>query len=432
MTNKKTQQVHHAQQDFTKMAFEKEQLPTALENQNHTGISEWEGLNTSLKQDNKSGGFSDEASQLPSPLATSVGAIIMTLFIIEGLLGNVLILWAIIAKKKVWNIINIFIVSLCINDLLSLCLSVVLIINSYIGRRWMAGWFLCKLNPEFAVFLTGSSLWHTALIAIHRYIVVCHNSFYKRMSKRAYVTFVLISARAIPLAVAIPGFNLQSSTYVPKLLRCIVGKGHKARIISISLVQIIVPCVLVVLFYCLIFMYVCRIARQMRHTNVMLQREIHITKMFGVIFLMILWGFIPYTIVRNADKANNFHADIYVIVTVFYGVATCLNPLVYGAMSTELRLACIQSINDFLKLTHIGGCLVRLCPCLNQAKHPGNGSLAEMATLNNQTGTVGGDLLDIENTIAVSMSAVGTMTGNHVDSAEQLQNNNTCNSDSEN
>jgi hypothetical protein len=259
-----------------------------------------------------------------------------------------------------WTVINIFISSLCVNDLLSLSLIVALIIESYIWREWTAGDIMCKLNPEFTVAFIGSSLWHTALIAIHRYIVVVHNSLYKAMNRRAYVAFVLIMARVIPVACTVPGFNLNTSGYMPKMLRCILLPSQKGRIVSVTVIQVLVPCVIVILCYMLIFGFVYRTTRSMQVPNVSLRREIQITKMFGIIFLMILLGFIPYTAIRNADRDNIFGADVYVIVSVFYGIASCSSPLVYGTMSRDIREACLgflSCIVTTLKLQKCSKCL---------------------------------------------------------------------------
>ena len=146
----------------------------------------------------------------PSEAATYTGAAIMIVFFVLGLLGNLLIILAIITNRRVWNVINTFIISLAINDLLTYLLVVVYIIASCVSHGWSAGQVMCALNPELTVLFTGCSLWHTALIAIHRYVVVCHNNVYTRMSKEAYVAFVLIMARAIPSVCVFPGFSLQT------------------------------------------------------------------------------------------------------------------------------------------------------------------------------------------------------------------------------
>lgn len=296
----------------------------------------------------------------PSRWATAVGAGVMLVFFIEGLVGSIWIVLAVLSRRKVWNVINIFIVSLCINDLLVLSLILVLIIDSYVWGRWTAGAVMCKLNPEFTVAFTGCSLWHSALIAIHRYLVVVHNNLYKRMSRKAYVVFVLVAARAIPFACTLPGFTLETSDYVPKLLRCILLPKAKARIITFTMVQIIIPCAVVVLCYIFVFVSVVRIARRVQAANNRaMRREIQITKMFGVIFLMIMFGFIPYSAVRNADRGNRFSADIYVIVTVCYAIGTCLSPLVYGVMSRELRRTCCLQMKSWMTALHMS----KFSPC---------------------------------------------------------------------
>ncbi len=314
-------------------------------------------------QDENSGNFSmnvinvtGEGERLPGKLSTSLGATIMLVFVLEGLIGNAWILISVASNRKLWNVINLFISSLCVNDLLSICLIVAVIVDSYFWREWRAGEMLCKLNPEFTVAFVGSSLWHTALIAIHRYIVVVHNSLYKRLNMRLYVILALILTRAIPISVTVPGFNLETSGYVPKLLRCILLPSEKGRIISVTVIQIILPCAIVVLCYFFIFAFVYRVSRQIQASNLMLQKEIQITKMFGVIFLAIMGGFVPYSVVRNLDRDNQLPAEVYVAVSVFYAIATCSNPLVYGAMSCEIRNGCTTCLKSVLG---ISGCLRR-------------------------------------------------------------------------
>jgi hypothetical protein len=308
-------------------------LPTA--NTNSVSVMDTVLQNTSISP------IGAMETDLPSTLATSMGAMVMLVFFVEGLLGNLWILCSVVSYRKMWTVINIFIASLCVNDLLSLCLIVILIIDSYIWRQWTAGEIMCKLNPEFTVAFIGSSLWHTALIAIHRYVVVVHNSAYKKMKKRLYVVFVLVMARVIPIACTVPGFNLNTSGYTVKMLRCILLPEQTGRIISVTIIQVILPCLIIILCYVVIFTIVYRATRLLPATSASLTREIQITKMFGIIFLVILLGFIPYTAIRNADRSNRIGADVYVIVSVFYGVATCSSPLVYGIMSRDIRCACL-------------------------------------------------------------------------------------------
>jgi len=51
---------------------------------------------------------------------------------------------------------------------------------------------MCRLNPELTLAFTGCTLWHTALIAIHRYFVVVHGDAYHRISKRVHSLISLL------------------------------------------------------------------------------------------------------------------------------------------------------------------------------------------------------------------------------------------------
>lgn len=289
----------------------------------------------------------EEEGVKPSHVTTAAATVILVLLFVEGLLGTTWIILSIVPRRSVWNITNVFVASLCINDLLSLLFIVLLIIDSYAWRRWRAGQLLCRLNPQLTVALTGCSLWHSALIAVHRYLVVVHKKLYNRMSKSAYVIFVLVTTRLVPFACAFAGISPRSSGHVPKLLRCILLPGRPMRMLAVTLVQIVVPSVVVVFCYTVIFLFVLTAARKLSGPRTAsIRREIQITKMFGLIFLTILGGFVPYAVVRNLDADNSLNGDVYVVISVFYAIATCSNPIVYGAMSRDIRRACAVLLRD--------------------------------------------------------------------------------------
>ena len=75
-----------------------------------------------------------------------------------------------------------------------------------------------------------------------------------------------------------------------------------------------------------------------------LRREIQITKMFGLVFLLIILGYLPYGIVRFIDRKLEFSADFYVIITVLYAVANSCNPIIYGVMDRKIRRACFAAL----------------------------------------------------------------------------------------
>ena len=299
--------------------------------------------NASLEASN----MSDTVQEIvgPSQSAIYAGSAIMTIALVGGLFGNILVMTAIIRKWDMSNIVNIFILSLCINDLLNLCMNNILVLVSYYVRSWPTGMLWCELSTLLTVILMGSSLWHTGLIAIHRLVVVVFNSFYKKISKKGYTVFLLVFCRAIPLLFLCQPSLGHMAEYEPKLLRCAVKRNYGPFTLLVGIFLMMFPSLIVIVCYVVIFVKVhqsSQTIRVKRHKE-WLNREIKITKMFGVVFLLIMIGYIPYGIVRASDKTFVLDADIYVSITVFFAVANCCNPVVYGVMDTNIRKLCFET-----------------------------------------------------------------------------------------
>ena len=284
----------------------------------------------------------------PTRVAAILGAMFITLFYIESVIGNVWILFVILTRKSMWNVMNFFVVSLCFNELLSANLNVLFVIDSYVWYEWTAGDIMCKLNPEFIMLFTGISAWHVAFMALHICIVVYHNNVNEKISWKVYVTIILIISRLVPFITFIPSTNLETSFYAPKFLRCILRPNQSARIMQVAILHTFVPCTIIILCYILVYGY----AKTVKHVKISAlipHTEVQITKAFGVIFLVTHLCFLPFTIVRSIDKHSHVHNDMYVFVTVLYCIGTCSYPLIYVTICTEIRDACRSCFTAAMK-----------------------------------------------------------------------------------
>ena len=144
-----------------------------------------------------------------------------------------------------------------------------------------------------------------------------------RISKRAYTVFVLVVARVIPLICVLPGVarGFDGVGYVPKLLRCVLLADQRDRIMLVTTVLTIVPCVVVILCYSRVILYVLVSTCRMKIQTA--RRELRITAVFGAVFLVVVGGFTPYSVVRSIDRGYELDADVYLAVSVCYSVATC-------------------------------------------------------------------------------------------------------------
>ena len=282
----------------------------------------------------------------PSPTALHIGAVVMMFALLWGIFGNSLTCFVVLTNRDLKNTTNVFIVSLCINDILNLGINNMIVLVSYFMMEWKMGDAICEMVMHFTVLLMGSSLWHTGLIAIHRLIVVCFNHFYKKISKKAYTVFVLSFARIIPLMFIMTPHLGSMSQFQPKLIRCVARKEFGLYTMLVSVTLQMLPSIILIICYIAIFVKVFRSSSAFRATRKRewLRREIQVTKMFGMVFLLIVLGYLPYGIVRVIDRSLKLSADTYVALSVLYAVANSCNPIIYGVMDRKIRRYCFRAL----------------------------------------------------------------------------------------
>ena len=321
--------------------------------------------------------FNDSPNDLlPSRLGTALGAIIAFVFTIFGLIGDLLIIVAILQKAQLRNnLVNIFIVSLQLNDIFNICFNQILVGLSFTFMKWFGPSIICELFVYTTIICTGSLLWHHALISIHRYLVVVCNqtTSYMGMSPKLYVFISLIIARLIPTLVCAPALiNRNMTEYSKAALRCMLApKTAVLQNLLILVINMAMPVIIIIFCFARIFARVHTVSKNINRskndkklsmttenskltssTNLnsncnpmssrnSMRREIKITKMFAVIFVVFLFGYLPYGIIRTVDKKNDLHPDVYILLTVLFIVSISVSPIIYGLMNSQIRIQCL-------------------------------------------------------------------------------------------
>ncbi|KAL3310420.1 hypothetical protein Ciccas_011016 [Cichlidogyrus casuarinus] len=387
---------------------------------------------------------SAESMEGPTKAATITAGVLMVIFLIPGILGNTWLIILLLGRRNLrQNIINLFIASLCLNDLINLTFVQTQVTSTYLNSGYLQGRasFLCSFIPEFSMISIGVSLWHHALIALHRYLAVVHWVFYRGMNKQLYKTIVIIGTRVAPLLISlcfmiytiisrlelnreknvieiVQDSFFSITKYEPFLLRCIYESKEKMRILIIVISTFAIPCLTVFVCFTLVFVHVRQNARMQRRRRAVragsvtkqtevadteatsqlikgavpaecqeteietdnparnekqrngsfnkslvakndkfdkkrLARELSITAMFGVVFIMFLIGYAPYFFARmfdtGKDGVRKISANSYVMMSVLYGGASCVNPIIFGLMNRDLRKESENMIKSFQK-----------------------------------------------------------------------------------
>ncbi|XP_055985814.1 chemokine XC receptor 1 [Sorex fumeus] len=103
-------------------------------------------------------------------IVTIITTILYPLVFLLSLMGNSLVLWVLVKYESLESLTNVFILNLCLSDLVFSCLLPLWVLEYH--TSWLLGDFMCKLsNMLFSVSLF-SSIFFLTIMTVHRYLSV--------------------------------------------------------------------------------------------------------------------------------------------------------------------------------------------------------------------------------------------------------------------
>ncbi|KAM8978990.1 chemokine XC receptor 1 isoform 1-T1 [Sarcophilus harrisii] len=129
-------------------------------------------------------------------LVTLNHTVFYVLVFVFSLVGNNLVVWVLVRYESLESLTNIFILNLCLSDLLFSCLLPFLIAMHY--YNWIFGEFLCKLyNLLFHISLYSSIIF-LMVMTVQRYLSVVHPlsslGSYSRRSRAGIITGIWVAS----------------------------------------------------------------------------------------------------------------------------------------------------------------------------------------------------------------------------------------------
>nr|CAH7749511.1 unnamed protein product [Callosobruchus chinensis] len=139
--------------------------------------------------------INDSASSTPLP-ANHVQhvalAILLSVVIVIVILGNTLVILAVITTRRLRTVTNCFVMSLAVADwLVGICVMPPAVAYTLMGT-WELGWILCDIWVSLDILLCTASILSLCAISIDRYLAVTQPLRYSRNRRSKRLAFGMI------------------------------------------------------------------------------------------------------------------------------------------------------------------------------------------------------------------------------------------------
>ena len=279
---------------------------------------------------------------------------ISVLFVINvlSLGGNVLVCITVYRKKILRTITNMFIITLCVADILLAAVAMPLTLASLMADHWPFGDLVCQIQGFSIHLLVFQSLQIIALTATNRNLNVVRPWLYKRIFTRWKTLLIIIVVSVLTAIILGILVIMLSSRYVfhPGKVICVmtfpsIEQSFQFTVIF-SLLFVVLPTIII--FSC--YVRVLHTIRQHRREydasrgehdsrSVLSREEDKLSKIIFIIILGFLLCWVPCVIIDIIDstRAEWFPRQLYIFHTCLAYTSAVLNPWIYGFNNKLVR-----------------------------------------------------------------------------------------------
>ncbi|NXP55280.1 CCR4 protein, partial [Heliornis fulica] len=252
------------------------------------------------------------------------------------LLGNSLVLWVLLTRKKLKTMTDICLLNLTVSDLLFI---VPLPFQAYYASdQWVFGNVMCKIMA--GIYYTGfySGIFFITLMSIDRYIAIVHVVYATKVRTATCGVIITVILWLVALLVSVPNIWFNQQLEIEQSVQCIsrYPSGSNTWKAASQLVAIILG--LLIPLSILIFCYTQTLRNLQKCKNRKKAKAIRMIIII-VIFFFLFWT--PFNIVLFLDSLQSLHVINNCKVSYQIALALqlteaisfihcCLNPMIYA------------------------------------------------------------------------------------------------------
>ena len=256
--------------------------------------------------------------------------------------GNVFVFVALYRNPRLRKPSNLYIISLAVSDIILSSVAMPLTCVSALAGQWMFGGAICWLQASLATMLGTTSLANMALIAANRLLKVVYSNMHRKLVSKKTILISILTVwcctGAVPLSLYLTGVK---NMFHPGHLVCLFdfSTASYTLIALIAIFEAFIPYQVIFVCYFKVWHFLKNHSVQVSAWNTNAE-DIKLNRLLALIVMTFTVCFTPFLVVILLESFYEqvlLPRQVHLFATVMVGLASCVNPVIYGIMNTDFR-----------------------------------------------------------------------------------------------
>ncbi|XP_043939015.1 substance-P receptor [Protopterus annectens] len=332
--------------------------------------------NTSFYNESPSSNVTIESNQFVQPgWKIALWAIAYSIIIVVAVVGNLTVIWIIVAHKRMRTVTNYFLVNLAFAEASMAIFNAAINFTYGIHNNWYYGLHYCRFHNFFPITAVFASIYSMTAIAIDRYMAIIH-PLQPRLSATA-TKIVICVIWVLALSLSFPQFYYSSIRTFHDRTVCYVDwpedeedgeseNNSKYYYVCVTLLLYVLPLLVIGWAYTVVglTLWVSEIpgdSSDRYHEQMSAKRKV--VKMMIVVVCTFAFCWLPYHVyfllyLFHPELYNKqFIQQVYLAVMWLAMSSSMYNPIIYCCLNDRFRVGFKQAF--------------RWCPFINVGQYAG-------------------------------------------------------------
>uniref|UniRef100_A0A8C5M6B5 Substance-P receptor n=1 Tax=Leptobrachium leishanense TaxID=445787 RepID=A0A8C5M6B5_9ANUR len=279
-------------------------------------------------------------------------AVAYSIIVIVSVVGNIIVMWIILAHKRMRTVTNYFLVNLAFAEASMSAFNTVVNFTYAIHNHWYYGLIYCKFHNFFPISAVFSSIYSMTAIALDRYMAIIHPLKPRLSATATKIVICVIWGFAFSLAfplgyyATVEPFHDRDVCYLEWPGYELNRKYEKMYQVSVFGLIYFLPLLVIGCAYTFIGMtlWASEIpgdSSDRYHEQVVAKRKV--VKMMIVVVCTFAICWLPYHIyfllqIFLPDKNQKFYQQLYLAIMWLAMSSTMYNPIIYCCLNDRFRI----------------------------------------------------------------------------------------------